>query len=408
MPVSSGNSQTRLVSFLTADSDPGQYGKLQSFTMPQGQTVLGPVQVNNAIIRTPAISTAITLLNQQGSQIIQGSMQLIPVGNSIVYVRPFYAPGPRQRGYPQFQFVVVFTQDYGRVLRPDGAGRPRPDARAAHDRHHLQRVGGGHSPAAPAPAARPRRRRTTTPPGATTTTAPRARPPRSRRRPGARRTCSTRPPSKLDQAQAALDAPATSGSTRPLVDEARSPGEAGPGQLGQVDPTAVGAGVGDPPGDCYYGGSGNTSAALAGSPIAWESAAMAVSGIDLGKYKLGWSDSTDDYVYAPDKGLNESVVRDISYQKSEPEWMTKFRLNALKRFERKPMLEWFAKNMPDIDFDDIYYYLKPTDGQVTDWDMLPDDMKKTYEKLGIPEAERKYLAGRHRAVRLGDRVPQEP
>ncbi len=120
---------------------------------------------------------------------------------------------------------------------------------------------------------------------------------------------------------------------------------------------------------------------------------MAVTGIDLGKYKLGWSDSTDDYVYKPTKGLNEDIVREISHRKSEPEWMTKFRLNALKRFERKPMLEWFAKNMPDIDFDDIYYYLKPTDGQVADWDMLPEDMKKTYEKLGIPEAERKFLAG---------------
>jgi Fe-S cluster assembly protein SufB len=120
---------------------------------------------------------------------------------------------------------------------------------------------------------------------------------------------------------------------------------------------------------------------------------VAVSGIDLGKYKLGWHDSTDDYVYAPKKGLNESVVRDISGQKDEPEWMTKFRLNALKRFERKPMLEWFATNMPDIDFDDIYYYLKPTEGQVSEWDMLPESMQKTYEKLGIPEAERKYLAG---------------
>ena len=91
--------------------------------------------------------------------------------------------------------------------------------------------------------------------------------------------------------------------------------------------------------------------------------------------------------------MNEQVVRDISHHKSEPEWMTKFRLNALKRFERKPMLEWFAKNMPTIDFDDIYYYLKPTDGQVSDWDMLPEEMKATYEKLGIPEAERKFLAG---------------
>jgi Fe-S cluster assembly protein SufB len=119
---------------------------------------------------------------------------------------------------------------------------------------------------------------------------------------------------------------------------------------------------------------------------------MAVSGIDLGKYKLGWHD-TEQYVYEPKKGLNEDVVREISHHKSEPAWMTKFRLNALKRFERKPMLEWFAKNMPNIDFDDIYYYLKPTEGQVSDWDLLPDEMKATYEKLGIPEAERKFLAG---------------
>ncbi len=120
---------------------------------------------------------------------------------------------------------------------------------------------------------------------------------------------------------------------------------------------------------------------------------MAVSDLDLGKYKLGWSDSTDDYIYTPKKGLNEDIVKEISGHKSEPAWMTKFRLNALKRFERKPMLEWFAKNMPDIDFDDIYYYLKPTEGQVSDWDMLPEEMKATYEKLGIPEAERKFLAG---------------
>jgi Fe-S cluster assembly protein SufB len=119
---------------------------------------------------------------------------------------------------------------------------------------------------------------------------------------------------------------------------------------------------------------------------------MAVSGIDLGKYKLGWHD-TEQYINTPKKGLNEEIVREISHMKSEPEWMTKFRLNALKRFERKPMLEWFAKNMPDIDFDDIYYYLKPTDKQVSDWDMLPEEMKSTYERLGIPEAERKFLAG---------------
>jgi len=119
---------------------------------------------------------------------------------------------------------------------------------------------------------------------------------------------------------------------------------------------------------------------------------VAVQGIDLGKYKLGWHDSEQN-VFKPKKGLNTEIVREISERKEEPEWMLKFRLNALKRFERKPMLEWFAKNMPDIDFDDIYYYIKPTEGQVNDWDMLPEEMKETYEKLGIPEAERKFLAG---------------
>ncbi len=119
---------------------------------------------------------------------------------------------------------------------------------------------------------------------------------------------------------------------------------------------------------------------------------MAVSGIDLGKYKLGWADA-EDYVYKPEKGLNEQVVRDISAYKSEPEWMTKFRLKAFARFERKPMLPWFAKNMPDLDFDDIYYYIKPTEAQVDEWDELPTQIRETYERLGIPEAERKYLAG---------------
>jgi Fe-S cluster assembly protein SufB len=68
-------------------------------------------------------------------------------------------------------------------------------------------------------------------------------------------------------------------------------------------------------------------------------------------------------------------------------------LDALKRFEKKPMLPWFATRMPDLDFNDIYYYIKPTDHQVNSWEDLPDAIKNTYERLGIPEAERKYLAG---------------
>ncbi len=114
--------------------------------------------------------------------------------------------------------------------------------------------------------------------------------------------------------------------------------------------------------------------------------------LDLGRYKLGWSD-VEDYVFKPKKGINENIVRDMSLMKGEPDWMRDFRVKALRRFEKKPMVEWFARNMPDIDFNDIYYYIKPTNEQVADWDDLPEQMRATYEKLGIPEAERKYLAG---------------
>jgi Fe-S cluster assembly protein SufB len=120
---------------------------------------------------------------------------------------------------------------------------------------------------------------------------------------------------------------------------------------------------------------------------------MATTELDLGRYKLGWNDGVIDYAFTPKKGVNEDVVREISWWKGEPDWMTQFRLKALRHFERMPMKPWFAVNMPAIDFDEIYYYLKPSGEQVDNWDDLPEQMKSTYEKLGIPEAERKYLAG---------------
>jgi hypothetical protein len=113
---------------------------------------------------------------------------------------------------------------------------------------------------------------------------------------------------------------------------------------------------------------------------------MATVDIDLGSYKLGWHDSEEDYVFKPQKGLNEEIIREMSRIKDEPAWMLDFRLKAYKRFLKKPL-------PTEIDFDDIYYYVKPTEGQAKDWDMVPDSIKETYEKLGIPEAERKYLAG---------------
>jgi hypothetical protein len=119
VPVSSANSITRLVSFLTANSDPGHYGELRAFTMPQGETVRGPVQVNNDISRTNAISQSVTLLNTQGSRVTQGSLQLIPVGDSsLIYVRPFYVQGRQSGSFPQFQFVVVYSQGLGAVCAP--------------------------------------------------------------------------------------------------------------------------------------------------------------------------------------------------------------------------------------------------------------------------------------------------
>ncbi len=120
---------------------------------------------------------------------------------------------------------------------------------------------------------------------------------------------------------------------------------------------------------------------------------MATVDLDLGKYSLGWADE-EDYVFKPRKGLSEELIREVSGMKNEPQWMLEFRLRSYRRFLAKPMPTWGGGGMvEEIDFDDIYYYIKPTEGQVSDWDMVPDSIKATYEKLGIPEAERKYLAG---------------
>jgi len=114
--------------------------------------------------------------------------------------------------------------------------------------------------------------------------------------------------------------------------------------------------------------------------------------LDLGKYKLGWSDTDDFYVFKPKRGLSENIVREMSWMKGEPQWMTDRRLKALRHFESRPMPTW-GGDMSGIDFSNIFYYVKPIDSQVDAWDELPASVKATYDKLGIPEAERKYLAG---------------
>jgi len=96
-------------------------------------------------------------------------------------------------------------------------------------------------------------------------------------------------------------------------------------------------------------------------------------------------------VFKVEKGINADIVRQISEMKDEPQWMLDFRLEALEIFESKPMPEWGGDI--DIDFQDIYYYLKPTEGQGKTWDEVPENIKETFERLGIPQAEREYLAG---------------
>ena len=111
----------------------------------------------------------------------------------------------------------------------------------------------------------------------------------------------------------------------------------------------------------------------------------------LGNYAFGWSDKNEASDNAR-RGLSEEVVRDISAKKDEPQWMLDMRLKGLKYFDRKPMPTWGA-DLSGIDFDNIKYFVRSTEKQATTWEELPDDIRNTYEKLGIPEAERNRLVG---------------
>jgi len=109
----------------------------------------------------------------------------------------------------------------------------------------------------------------------------------------------------------------------------------------------------------------------------------------LGTYKFGWSDS-DAAGASARRGLSEEVVRDISGRKNEPKWMLDMRLKGLKYFGRKPMPTWGA-DLSEIDFDNIKYFVRSTEKQAASWDELPADIKNTYDRLGIPEAEKQRL-----------------
>jgi Fe-S cluster assembly protein SufB len=110
------------------------------------------------------------------------------------------------------------------------------------------------------------------------------------------------------------------------------------------------------------------------------------------EYKYGFRDSDANYAFKSGKGLSRDVVNQISEMKNEPDWMRQFRLKGLEAFEKKPTPIW-GGDLSELNFDDIHYYMKATDRQGRSWDDVPADIKKTFDKLGIPEAERKFLAG---------------
>jgi len=109
------------------------------------------------------------------------------------------------------------------------------------------------------------------------------------------------------------------------------------------------------------------------------------------KYKEGFSMPEESQFRSP-KGLNEDVIRQISKQKSEPAWMLEYRLKAYALFLKKSTPEW-GGDLSGIDYDDIHYYVRPSDKQEKTWDDVPDSVKTTFERLGVPQAEREFLAG---------------
>lgn len=123
------------------------------------------------------------------------------------------------------------------------------------------------------------------------------------------------------------------------------------------------------------------------------SQASKINEIKKDDYKFGFNDP-EQFVFKSEKGLTKEIVEQISRKKNEPQWMLDFRLRSLEIFFKKPMPNWGNTELLNlINFTDMYYYLKPTDKIESDWSNVPDDIKNTFDKIGIPEAEQKFLAG---------------
>lgn len=119
---------------------------------------------------------------------------------------------------------------------------------------------------------------------------------------------------------------------------------------------------------------------------------MATENLDMDYSKYDFKDSTEMYVHLSKKGLSKEVVESISKMKEEPQWMLDFRLRSYEIFMKKQMPTWGA-DLSSIDFQNIYYYAKASEKTEKNWDDVPEDVKNTFDKLGIPEAEKKFLAG---------------
>ena len=119
---------------------------------------------------------------------------------------------------------------------------------------------------------------------------------------------------------------------------------------------------------------------------------MATENLDMDYSKYDFKDSTEMYVHLSKKGLTKDTVREISQMKEEPEWMLNFRLRSYDIFMKKPMPQW-GGDLNKINFQNIYYYAKASEKTEKNWDDVPENVKNTFDKLGIPEAEKKFLAG---------------
>ena len=128
-----------------------------------------------------------------------------------------------------------------------------------------------------------------------------------------------------------------------------------------------------------------------GTPILTENEQLANINSDYTE-KYGFHDA-ENYLYKAPKGINREIVEKISEFKSEPQWMREFRLKALEYFFARPQPTWGSPLMAEVDYDDIHYFVRPSERAERSWDDVPDESKKPFDRTGLPEAERRILSG---------------